>query len=166
LAKIKGAKVITTVSCNKKAAFVKSLGADEVIIYTEKDFPQAINDLTDGKGVDLVFDTVGADVFKNSIPVTAYFGRLITLLDPGELNLNEARMRNLLIGFELMLTPMLKDLPEARDNHVKILNQCAQWANQGFLKVHVSKQLPLNEALTAHQLIEDGHTSGKIVLSI
>ena len=166
LAKIKGAKVITTVSCNKKAAFVKSLGADEVIIYTEKDFPQAINDLTDGKGVDLIFDTVGADVFKNSIPVTAYFGRLITLLDPGELNLNEARMRNLLIGFELMLTPMLKDLPEARDNHVKILNQCAQWANQGFLKVHVSKQLPLNEALIAHQLIEDGHTSGKIVLSI
>jgi NADPH2:quinone reductase len=75
-------------------------------------------------------------------------------------------MRNLLIGFELMLTPMLKDLPEARDNHVKILNQCAQWANHGFLKVHVSKQLPLNEALIAHQLIEDGHTSGKIVLSI
>ena len=166
LAKLKGAKIITTVSCDQKADFVKSLGADQVINYTKNDFAQVINDLTDSKGVDLVFDTVGADVFKKSIPITAHFGRLITLLDPGELNLNEARMRNLLIGFELMLTPMLRDLSEARDYHINILNQCAQWANQGLLKVHVSKQLTLNEAMIAHQLIEDGHTSGKIVLSI
>ena len=46
--------------------------------------------------------------------MTAHFGRLVTLLDPGELNLSEARMRNLLIGFELMLTPMLRDLPESK----------------------------------------------------
>ncbi|MFZ2171313.1 MAG: zinc-dependent alcohol dehydrogenase family protein [Methylococcaceae bacterium] len=166
LAKIKGAKVITTVSSEQKADFVKSLGADEAINYTQNSFASAVNDLTGGKGADLIFDTVGATVFKESIAVTAHFGRLVTLLDPGELNLGEARMRNLLIGFELMLTPMLRDLHEARDKHVEILNQCAQWADKGLLIPYISKQLSLKDAAEAHSLIEAGHTSGKIVLSI
>ena len=166
LAKEKGAKVLTTVSSVQKAEFVKSLGADEIIIYSQDGFANAVNELTGGKGADLVFDTVGAAVFKESIAVTAHFGRLITLLDPGELNPGEARMRNLLIGFELMLTPMLRDLPEARDKHVEILNHCAQWADKGLIKPHISKQLPLEEAALAHKLIETGHTSGKIVLSV
>jgi len=98
--------------------------------------------------------------------VTAHFGRLVTLLDPGEINLSEARLRNLLIGFELMLTPMLRDLPEAREKHIQILNQCAQWADKGLLKLHISKELPLQKAAEAHKLIEAGHTCGKIVLSV
>ena len=166
LAKLKGARVIATVSSAQKADFVKSLGADEAVIYTPNGFADTVNELTGGKGADLVFDTVGAEVFKESIAATAHFGRLITLLDPGELNLSEARMRNLLIGFELMLTPMLRDLPEARDKHVEILNQCAQWADKGLLKLHVSQKLPLKEAAVAHQLIEAGHATGKIVLTM
>jgi len=75
-------------------------------------------------------------------------------------------MRNLLIGFELMLTPMLRDLPEARDKHVEILKQCAQWVDNGLLKAHIVKQLPLAEAVMAHQLIEAGHSTGKIVLTV
>lgn len=166
LAKLKGARVITTVSSGQKAEFVKAIGADEAIIYTQGGFVGAVNELTQGKGADLVFDTVGAEVFKESIAATAHFGRLVTLLDPGELSLAEARMRNLLIGFELMLTPMLRDLPEARDQHVEILKQCAQWIDKGLLKTHISKQLPLAEAAKAHQLIETGHSTGKIVLTI
>jgi NADPH2:quinone reductase len=164
LAKIRGARVITTVSSEEKSDFVKSLGADETVIYNPDGFVDAVNQLTDGKGADLVFDTVSPIVFKESIAVTAHFGRLITLLDPGELSLVEARMRNLLIGFELMLTPMLRDLPEARDKHIEILNQCAKYADQGLLKPHISLQLPLKEAAKAHTLIEERHTSGKIVL--
>ncbi|MEY3289110.1 MAG: hypothetical protein RLZZ419_1352 [Pseudomonadota bacterium] len=166
LAKLKGATVITTVSSKQKADFVKNLGADEAIIYNQNDVVSAVSELTGGKGADLVFDTVGGTVFEKSIAATAHFGRLITLLDPGELSLHEARMRNLLIGFELILIPILRDLPEARDKHVDILNNCAQWADQGLLKLHVSKQLPLENAIIAHQLIETGHTTGKIVLSI
>lgn len=166
LAKLKGAKVITTVSSGQKAEFVKSLGADEAIVYTQGGFADAVNELTGGKGADLVFDTVGAAVFKESIAVTAHFGRLVTLLDPGELSLAEARMRNLLIGFELMLTPMLRDLADARDKHIAILKQCALWADQGLLKLHVSKIVPLEAAAEAHRLIEAGHTTGKIVLSV
>lgn len=166
LAKLKGARVITTVSSEQKAEFAKALGADEVIYYTKGGFTDAVNGLTGGKGADLVFDTVGAEVFKQSIQATAHFGRLVTLLDPGELNLAEARIRNLLIGFELMLTPMLRDLPEARDKHVEILNQCAQWLEKGQLKTHIGKQLSLAEAAKAHELIETGHSIGKIVLTI
>ena len=113
-----------------------------------------------------MIDTVGSAVFKESIAVTAHFGRLITLLDFGDLKLAEARMRNLLIGFELMLTPLLRDLPEARDKHIDILNQCAVYADKGLLKPHVSTVLSLKEAAKAHELIEQGHTSGKIVLAV
>jgi len=166
LAKIRGARVIATVSDAQKAQFVKDLGADEAVIYKPSGFADAVNALTGGNGADLVFDTVGPAVFKESIAVTAHFGRLITLLDPGELNLAEARLRNLLIGFELMLTPMLRNLDTARDKHVEILNQCGQWIDEGHLQIHVSQQLPLEQAATAHQLIEAGHTTGKIVLAI
>jgi len=164
LAKLHGARVITTVGSEEKAEFTRSLGADETVIYTPNGFTDEVNRLTANQGADLVFDTVGPAVFKDSIAVTAHFGRLITLLDPGKLKLAEARTRNLLIGFELMLTPMLRDLHEARDKHVAILNQCAEYADKGLLKVHVSKQLSLEAAAEAHHFIETGHTSGKIVL--
>ena len=166
LAKLSGARVLTTVSSGQKAEFVKAIGADEAILYKQHGFAAAVHELTDGKGADLVFDTVGAEVFKESIGATAHFGRLVTLLDPGELSLAEARMRNFLIGFELMLTPMLRDLPEARDKHIEILKQCAQWFDQGLIKTHVSWQLPLAEAAIAHQAIEAGHSTGKIVLTV
>jgi NADPH2:quinone reductase len=166
LAKLKGARVITTVSSEQKAEFVKKLGADDVVLYTQNGFADEVNKLTEGKGADLVIDTVGPDVFKESIIATAHFGRLITLLDPGELSLAEARMRNLLIGFELMLTPMLRNLPEQRDKHMDILNQCAEWFDQGLIKTHISEQLPLADAVKAHQMIEAGHTAGKIVLAV
>ncbi len=166
LAKIKGARVITTVSSEKKREFVKSLGADEAVIYNPHGFVKEVNKLTDNKGADLVFDTVSPAVFQESIAVTAHFGRLVTLLDPGELSLAEARMRNLLIGFELILTPMLRNLPEERDKHIKILNQCAIYADKGLLKPHISELLPLKDAAKAHELIEQRHTSGKIVLDL
>ncbi|SJM90123.1 NADPH:quinone reductase [Crenothrix polyspora] len=166
LAKLKAARVITTVSSEEKVAFVKSLGADDVVVYKPNGFADAVNQLTAGKGADVVFDTVGSAVFKESIAVTAHFGRLITLLDPGDINSAEARMRNLLIGFELMLTPMLRDLHEARDKHVEILNQCRHAIEQGQLKVHVSQKFPLEQAKLAHDYIEAGHTQGKIVLEM
>ncbi len=166
LAKIAGARVITTVSSLEKAAFVTALGADEVVFYNQTDVVTAVKEFTAGHGADLVFDTVGAEVFKTSIPCTAHFGRLVTLLDASNLDLSEARMRNLLIGFELMLTPMLRDLNLARDKHVALLKQCATYIDAEKLKIHVSEVLPLSQARKAHDLIEAGHTMGKLVLSI
>ena len=166
LAKLKGAEVISTVSSEQKAELVRSLGADHTINYSENGFVDEVNRITDGYGADLVIDTVGHEVFKDSITATAYFGRLITLLDPGMVTFSEARMRNLLIGFELMLTPMLKGLDKARDKHVSILEQCAQWVEQGELSVHISDVLLLGDVVAAHNKIEQGHMMGKIVLEI
>jgi NADPH2:quinone reductase len=166
MAKLKGARVITTVSSEGKAEFVRTLGADEVIDYRSNDVAETVNHLTDGKGCDLVFDTVGPSVFEASIPLTAHFGRLVTILEPGASNWNEARIRNLLIGFELMLTPMLRDLHDARDKQIAMLNQCATWFDQGRLKIHVGERMALKDAAEAHKRIEEGHTQGKIVLIV
>lgn len=166
LAKLKGARVITTISSDAKAAFVKNLGADEVINYRQENFTERVNQLTDNLGADLVFDTVGAGVFAESIEATAHFGTIVTLLDPGQFNIQEARMRNLKIGFELMLTPMLRSLDAARDKHIEILEQCALWFDSGELKVEVNQVLTLAEAVKAHEIIEQGHSNGKIVLTV
>ena len=166
LAKLHGARVIATVGSADKAAFVRALGADEIIDYRGADFAMAVNDLTGGAGADVVFDTVGPAVFEQSIACTAHFGDLVTLLDIRDTALAEARMRNLRIGFELMLTPMLRNLDAARDHQIEILSRCAEWIDQGRLRVHVADTFPLAEAAAAHAAIEEGHTTGKLVLRI
>lgn len=166
LARLRDARVLATVSSPEKAELARNWGADVTIDYRQEDFVQRVNELTNGEGADLVIDTVGPEVFKHSIECTAHFGDLVTLLDPGEMSLHEARMRNLRIGFELMLTPMLRNLHDARDHHVEILQQCGEWIDQGVLDIHVSQVLPLEKAAAAHALIETGHTTGKIVLRI
>lgn len=166
LAKQKGARVITTVSSEEKADFVRRLGADEVIFYRNEDLLESVNSLTGGNGADLVFDTVGPEVFKASIEATAHFGAIVTLLDPGMISLAEARMRNLKIGFELMLAPMLRGLDAAREKHVEILKQCAGLIDRGDLQASVSHALRLDQAADAHELLAKGHMTGKIVLEI
>ena len=167
LAAQRGARVITTVGDEEKAEFVRGLGADEVIFYRDQDFAEAVTRLTGGKGADVVFDTIGGAAFEKSIPATAHYGDLVTLLDPGNgIDWKEARNRNLRIGFELMLTPMLRELPRARANHIDILNACSSLFDVGNLDIHVSETLPLKDVALAHQHIEEGHTWGKRVLEI
>ncbi len=166
LAKIRGARVFTTVSTDEKADFVKALGADDVILYPRQDVVTAVADLTAGQGADLVLDTVGPQVFQASIPTVAHYGSLVTLLDPGQIDWAEARMRNLKIGFELMLTPMLRSLDAARDRHVEILKDCAELMDQSLLKIAVTRVFPLDEARQAHHSIEEGHVAGKLVLQM
>jgi NADPH2:quinone reductase len=164
LAKLRGARALATVGSAENAALARSFGADEVINYREQDFVAEVNALTGGVGADLVVDMVSPEVFRRSVECTAPFGDLVTLLDPGEFSFKEARMRNLRIGFELMLTPMLRDLDAARAHHVDILEQCAAWIDEGKLRLHVSQVLPLEQAAAAHAQIETGHTAGKLVL--
>jgi NADPH2:quinone reductase len=166
LAKQVGIRVLTTVSSPEKKEFVKKLGADEVILYPEEEFVEKVLEMTDGRGADVVLDTVGPEVFKQSIEATAHYGDLVTLLDPGnEVNWKEIRNRNLRVGFTLMLTPMLRNLPKARDNQVAILHDCAEMIDSGSLKIHVDQYLPLAQAQYAHRLIEQGRMQGKLVLS-
>jgi NADPH2:quinone reductase len=167
LAKLKGANVATTVSSEDKANFVKQLGADQVIFYKQTDFVQAALDWTDGEGVDLAFDTVGGETFHKTFPAVRVYGDIVTILEPDAKTVwKAARIRNLRIGLELMLTPMLQGIEEALQHHAEILAQCATWIDQGKLKIHVSHKFPLEEAAKAHQLLETGSITGKIVLLI
>ena len=167
LAGAAGARVATTVSSDEKAALVEALGAERVIRYRDCDFVEQVLDWTDGNGVDVVLDSLGGDTFRRSLAATRVYGQVVTLLDPGSgVEWSEARNRNLGISFTLMLTPMLQDLPDARRHQTDILLRCAELIEQDQLKPLVSKILPLEQAASAHALIEDGHVQGKIVLTM
>ncbi len=167
LAKSAGARICTTVSTDEKAAFVKRLGADKVIHYQDSDFVEEVMQWTNGEGVDVVLDTVGGETFQRSMSAAKVYGHVNTLLDPGtDTDWSEARNRNLGISFTLMLTPMLMELPEARRRQGKILHRCAKLITDFKLKPDIADVLPLKDAAIAHQMIEQGHVQGKIVLSI
>lgn len=167
LAKLKGADVCTTVSSQEKANFVRGLGADYPIFYKQTDFAQAALNWTNGEGVDLLFDTVGKDTLQKSFPAVRIYGDVVTILEPAADTIwKTARSRNLRIGLELMLTPMLQGMVSVQQHQAEILEQCAKWMDAGELKIHVTHQFPLKDAARAHQFLEDGSMIGKIVLLI
>lgn len=167
LARAAGARVCTTVSGPEKADFAHALGAEYCINYREEDLVESVMDWTEGRGVDVALDTVGPEVFRRTIPAMAHYGDLVTILDPGtDLDLKEARNRNLRISLELMLTPMLFNLQRARSHQGEILRRCAKMIDRGDVKIHVSQTFPLAEVQEAHKRIEEGHVTGKLALTM
>ncbi|MCJ8278379.1 MAG: zinc-dependent alcohol dehydrogenase family protein [Rivularia sp. ALOHA_DT_140] len=165
LAKLKGADVCTTISNLEKADFVNNLGVDYAINYQENDFVKAVLDWTNGEGVDLAFDTVGGETLEKTFPAIRFYGDIVTILQPSdETNWKVARQRNLRIGLELMLTPMLQGLEEVLVHHGEILSECVRWMNEGKLKVCVNRTFSLEEVGKAHQLLEMGSMIGKLVI--
>ena len=168
LAKIKGASICATVGSSEKAEFVKKLGADKVIMYKEKDFVQDVLEWTNGIGVKLAVDTVGGETFSKTISAVCFYGDLVTLLMPNmeKTNWKEARLKNLRIIYEFMLSPMFYGLVKEQEHQAEILEQCSQLIDKRQLTIHISKTFPLKDAALAHQLIEKGGVTGKIVLVI
>ena len=167
LAKLQGADVCTTVGSLEKAEFVRQLGADRPILYKQTDFVQAVLDWTEGEGVDVAFDTVGGETFAKTFPAVKIYGDLVTILSPDPTtDWKIARNRNLRISLELMLTPMVEGLVEARRDQAQILQQCARLIDQGQLKIQLGKTFPLAEAAAAHRLLGSGSMMGKISLLI
>ncbi len=168
LAKLKGAEVCTTVSSQEKVRFVRQLGADHPILYTQTDFVKASLDWTGGEGVDLAFDTVGGKTFYDTFPAVRVYGDVVTILEPDSAHVNWkiARSRNLRISLELMLTPMFQGLVAAQQHQAEILKQCANWIDEGKLKIHLSQTFPLKDAAAAHKALESGSITGKIALLI
>jgi NADPH2:quinone reductase len=168
IAKQAGATVLATVGSREKAAWVTSFGADRVFVYRDVDFATAVLDWTNGRGVDLVFDTVGGDTFCRSFACTKVYGRVVSLLqwDCSAEDMKAARTRNLALIYELMLTPTLLNMHEQRVHQRRILEEGARLIEADKLKIKVSHVLPLEQAAQAHSMIEEGHTTGKIVLKI
>ncbi|MDX8396708.1 MAG: zinc-dependent alcohol dehydrogenase family protein [Mariprofundaceae bacterium] len=167
LAKVAGCEVSTTVRGKENAAFVRELGADKVIDYTSENVAEVLLEWTDGKGVNIAFDTVGGDAFCQLIPAMAHYSDMVTILQvPEQVDWKALRLKNVRVSQELMLTAMVADLKEAGEHQAAILEQCAQLIDAGQLKIHIHKALALEEVAEAHRLLEAGHMQGKIVLAV
>ncbi len=167
LAKSVGAKVCTTVSSDKKAAFVKELGADHIINYKQQDVVEVVMQWTNDEGVDMAMDNVGGKNIQETFPLVKYSGDMVTLLLPDNtVDWSIARFRNIRFSMEVMLSPLLFGLLEAQKHQTWILEQCANLFDEGKLKIHVSDILPLEKAAEAHCMVESGHTTGKLVLEL
>ena len=167
LAKYAGAQVCTTISSEEKAAFVNALGADHIINYKEEDVAESILEWTAGKGVDIALDNIGGRQTDTLFPIVKHYGDVVSLLIPDkELDWSVARFKNLRFSMEVMLTPLLFGLKDQQAKQTEILKKCATLIDDKKLTVKLNQTLALDEVVTAHQLIESGHTLGKIVLEI
>jgi len=168
MAKNTGAEVFTTISSPEKAEFARSLGADHCINYKEENFAEAVMRLTDGVGVDFVFDTVGKETFPASFAATKIYGHVVTLSEDlcGPDAVKLAKLRNLTVSYELMLSPTHFKMHQARVNQTEMLNEAARMIDAGNIKVVVNNVFPLEEIGQAHQVIESGHSTGKNVIRI
>ncbi len=168
LARHLGARVAVTVGDDKKEGLAQGLEAEKIIRYKEEDFVVDVVDWSGNKGVDVVLDTVGGETFLRSFNAARIGGKIVTLLST-PLSLEDtqlARLRNLSLCYELMLTPQVMKLHGERIRQRKILEQGAQLVEAGELGVLVSYALPLQDAAEAHRLIENGGVSGKIILTM
>jgi NADPH2:quinone reductase len=167
LAALRGARVATTVSTDEKIELVKSLGAERPIAYRAEDFAEASRAWTRGQGLDVALDNLGADAFSKTIPLMAPYGRMVTLMGtPGDDENETAYINNLSIHNVMMLTPMLLDMQKQLDNQAQIVRQGLQLIEQGKLRVVIDSTFRLDEIAAAHERLDAGRATGKIVLSI
>lgn len=167
LARSANCDVIVTVGSEEQARFARNLGAHETVNYTEQDFVQAVMDWSDGEGVDVALDTVGGETFQKTIEAVRPYGDLVTLLQPGaEVDWKTARLRNLRITQELMLSPMFFGWRKAQEHQARILEQCAALVGMGKLQIRLNRTFPLEQAAEAHRVLEQGAMQGKLALTI
>jgi NADPH2:quinone reductase len=163
-----GARTIVTVSDDRKAELARSFHADKVINYREQDFVKETLNCTEGRGADVVFDTVGGETYLRSLNAARIGGKVVSILATplSQSDVQLARMRNLSLCFELMLTPQALNLHDERVRQRRILEEGAKLVEAGKLGVLVTHRLPLEQAAEAHRLIEAGGMIGKIVLTM
>ncbi len=164
MAKQAGARVIGTVSTEEKAALAKGAGADDVILYTTQDFEAETKKLTGGKGVDVVYDSVGKTTFDKSLNCLRPRGYMVlcgqssgavSAFDPQVLN---AR------GSLFLTRPTLGHYTATRDELLWRANDLFKWMQAGKLHVRVDKTFPLAQAGEAHEYLAGRKSKGKLLL--
>lgn len=155
IAKMLGARVLATTSSEQKAARAREIGADEVINYRADSVIERVRTLTSKKGVDVVFDHVGASIWEENIKMLAKGGRLVTC---GATSGYEARTDLRYIFYKQL--QILGSTMGRKGDLMTIMNLIGQ----GKLKPVIDRVLPLTEVRQAHQIVEDGRHFGKIVL--
>ncbi len=163
LAKSCGAKVYATVSNSEKAQIARQLGADEVINYRQQSVESFVNEHTDGKGFDIVFDTVGNDNLQNAFQAAALNGIVVSIVSLSTQDLTLLHAKGLSLHLVFMLIPMLHNI--GRNQHGKILTQLAQLVDRGQIRPLLdSKLFDFSEVAAAHDRAESGQAIGKVTL--
>jgi NADPH2:quinone reductase len=164
LAKRRGARVIGTVSTEEKARLAKDFGADEVVLYAEKDFEAETMRLTDGRGVEVVYDSVGKTTFDKSLNCLKPRGYLVLCgqssgavppLDPQILNSK---------GSLFLTRPTLAHYIAERAELLERSGDLFEWIAGSELTVRIDRTFPLAQAAEAHRILEARKTHGKLLL--
>ena len=164
LAKRAGARVFGTVSTPEKAALARAAGADEIILYREQDFELEVRRLTTGRGVDVVYDSVGKSTVDKSLRALRPRGYLV-LFGQSSGAVSPLDPQALSAGGSLFLTrPTLAHYTRDRAELLGRASALFQAFSEGALGVRISKAFPLSEARAAHEALEGRETTGKILL--
>jgi len=164
MAKRLGARVIGTVSTEAKAQLAKVAGADEVILYTQQDFEAEVKRLTNNRGVEVVYDSVGKTTYEKSLNCVAPRGYLVCFgQSSGEVP--PIAPLALSVRGSLFLTRCkLADYTSTRDELLQRAGAVLQWAAAGELNFRIHQTLALQDAAEAHKLLESRQTTGKLLL--
>jgi len=164
LAKHFGARVIATAGTDAKAQLARDAGADETIVYTQKDFETETRRLTDGQGVHAVYDGVGKDTFEKDLKILRTRGYLV-LFGGASGAVPPFDLMQLTKNGSLFVTrPTLKDYTATREELEQRANEVLQMIVRGELKLRIHKMYPLAEAQQAHRDLEGRKTTGKLLL--
>jgi NADPH:quinone reductase len=164
IAKMRGARVIGTVSTDEKAKLAREAGADEVIFYTGQDFEAEVKRLTEGKGLQVVYDSVGKTTFEKSLNCLAPRGLLalygqssgpIGTFDPGVLGAK---------GSLYLTRPSLNAYIASRAELTQRSGELLGWIRDGKLRLRTDFEFPLKDAAEAHRALEGRKTTGKVLL--
>lgn len=163
MAKNAGAYVFATVSTPAKADFVRQLGADEVILYTQTDFEEEIKSRTSGEGVQVVFDALGGDYLLKNLRTVARKGHVVmygqTAGRPPPLEWPQRGLGSVYLSYHTGADYTSPD-GEGRARAEDLF----RWLREGELRVHVHNEFALADAAEAHRELESRETIGKLLL--
>ncbi len=159
-----GARVIGTAGTDEKTARAREAGAHEVINYEKVDFEVEVRRLTDGKGVQVVYDSVGKSTFERSLNCLSRRGMLVLFgqssgpvpaFDPSILNTK---------GSLYLTRPSLFHYIATRDELLERSHELFNWIKDGTLKIAIGATFSLDQAADAHRALEERRTTGKVLL--
>ena len=166
VARLMGARVIATAGTDAKVELARQAGAHEVINYATQDFEQEVKKLTGGRGVDVVYDSVGKDTFDRSLNCLRHRGYLalfgfssglVPPFDPAILGIK---------GSLFLTRPALNQYIATRDELMMRTKDLFGWLASGAVKIRINHTFPLADAVKAHQELEARRTTGKVLLEL
>ncbi len=164
MCKMRGARVIATVGSEDKARLAREMGADDVILYTQQDFEAEVKQLMGGKGVNVVYDSVGKDTFDKSLNclkprgMLALYGQssgAVAPLDPQVLNAK---------GSLFLTRPTLAHYTLTRAELLQRANDLFAWMQAGKLTVRIDNTFALADVANAHRYLQSRQAKGKVLL--